>query len=136
MKLLMKLMLATFSLLISNKLYAEQSIKAEMALTLAPYVLAIDDEKPFRTAGKVMLTQITSVAGYLISPQKIDPWAVSAGTNMALLCNLQSRDACIAGLAVGSYVLYHRSQFGTESAIGFTIGVASGSLVPGIVANF
>jgi hypothetical protein len=79
---------------------------------------------------------VTIRGGYLVSPQKIDPWALSVGTNAALLCNLEGKEACLIGIGVASYVYYHRSQFDSKGAIGLTIGVASGSLVPGIVANF
>ena len=49
------LLSSTFILLFGTYAKADKASKVEMALTVAPYALAIDDDKPFRTAyfGKV-----------------------------------------------------------------------------------
>jgi hypothetical protein len=111
-------------------------VKVEMALTISPYVLAIDNDKPFRTGGKILLTQLTAMGAYLAAHERTDAWALSAGTNAALLCNLENDTTCAIGLVAASYIVYSKYKTTEGSILGFGIGVASGALVPGIVANF
>jgi hypothetical protein len=132
------LLYSTLFLLLGTYSKADPVSKVDMALTVAPYALAIDDNKPFRTAGKVFATQLVATGAYVAAQGKMEAWTLTSTTNAALICNLQQEEFCIAAIAAAGYVIYNRVEKGQgQNAIfGAVIGTASGALVPGIVANF
>lgn len=130
------LLSSTIVLLLGTYAKADSSSKVEMTMTVAPYALAIDDDKPFRTAGKVLATQLVATGIYASSPRTINPWALSVTTNAALLCNLQEHYYCGAALLGAVYVMSERHIDAQSTVSGALIGTASGALIPGIVANF
>jgi len=115
---------------------ADTAANIEMGMAVAPYAIALYADKPGEVIGATLASHLVSTGSYLLAPKKIEPWTMSAATSAALICRYERR-ACFPALGAAAYVIKSKAQGSTNSrAWGFTIGAASGILVPSLIATF